>query len=191
MLAPYRALAGTSSQGATHHSDNLIGSLGLSCVRGANLEGTFGKDSPLATGIAATPATDVHSEDHRTALDRKVLQRTPIAAMARARNGLATRTNSRVLTVSLHDPTLFCLEHAAKRQLANCVRADLSTGRHVMASLAQMESARLVSEPGNYEKYSPILIKMFQSVITGQTSPEEAAKAAEQEVATFSKVASR
>ena len=113
-----QTLAGTPSQGATHHSDNLIGSLGLSCVRGANLEGTFGKDSPLATGIAATPATDVHSEDHRSALDRKVLQRTPIAAMARARNGLATRTNSRVLTVSLHDPTLVCLEHAAKRQLA-------------------------------------------------------------------------
>src|SRR6202047_3944512 len=41
----HQALAGTSSQGATHHSDNLIGSLGLSCVRGANLEGTFGKDS--------------------------------------------------------------------------------------------------------------------------------------------------
>jgi hypothetical protein len=33
----HQALAGTSSQGATHHSDNLIGSLGLSCVRGANL----------------------------------------------------------------------------------------------------------------------------------------------------------
>src|ERR1700693_2594419 len=90
----HQALAGTSSQGATHHSDNLIGSLGLSCVRDANIEGTFGKDSPLATGIAATPATDMHSEDHRSALDRKVLQRTPIAAMARARNGLATRTDS-------------------------------------------------------------------------------------------------
>src|ERR1700737_4606825 len=33
----HQALAGTSSQGATHHSDNLIGSLGLSCVRGANI----------------------------------------------------------------------------------------------------------------------------------------------------------
>jgi hypothetical protein len=44
-------------------------------------------------------------EDHRSALDRKVLQRTPIAAMAQARNGLATRTDSRVLTVSLYDPT--------------------------------------------------------------------------------------
>jgi hypothetical protein len=86
----HQALTGTSSQGATHHGDNLIGSLGLSCVRGANIEGTFGKDSPLATGIAATPATDVHSEDRRSALDRKVLHRTPIAAMTRARNGLAT-----------------------------------------------------------------------------------------------------
>jgi hypothetical protein len=55
---------------------------------------SIGKDSPLATCIAATPATDVRSEDHRSALDRKVLQRTPIAAMARVRNGLATRTNS-------------------------------------------------------------------------------------------------
>ena len=56
----HQALAGTSSQGATYDSDNLIGLLGLSCVRGANIEGTFGKDSPLATGIAATPATDMH-----------------------------------------------------------------------------------------------------------------------------------
>jgi hypothetical protein len=46
----------------------LVGSLGLSCVRGANLEGTFGKDSPLATGIPAMPATDVQSEEHRSAL---------------------------------------------------------------------------------------------------------------------------
>jgi hypothetical protein len=38
--------------------------------------------------------------------------------MARARKGLATWTSSRVLTVSLHDPTLLYLEHAAKRQLA-------------------------------------------------------------------------
>ena len=105
----------------------FIGSLGLSCVRGANIEGTFGKDSPLATGIAATPATDMHSEDHRSALDRKVLQRTPIAAMARARNGLATRTDSRVLAVSLYGPTLVRLEHAAKRHVVQigeevCVR---------------------------------------------------------------------
>jgi hypothetical protein len=33
----HQALAGTSSQGVTHHSDNLIGSLGLSCVKGANI----------------------------------------------------------------------------------------------------------------------------------------------------------
>jgi hypothetical protein len=40
-----------------------------------------------------------------------------IPAMARARNGLATRTDSRVLAVSFHDPTLVRLEHAAKRHL--------------------------------------------------------------------------
>jgi integrase len=60
-------------------------------------------------------------------MDRKILQRTPIAAMARARNGLATRTDSRVLAVSLYGRTLFCLEHAAKRHVAQigegvCVR---------------------------------------------------------------------
>jgi hypothetical protein len=32
--------------------------------------------------------------------------------------GLATRTGSRVLAVSFHDPTLACLEHAAKRHVA-------------------------------------------------------------------------
>jgi hypothetical protein len=52
---------------------------------------------------------------------------TPIAAMARARNGLATRTDSRVLAVSLYGPTLVYLEHAAKRHVAQigegvCVR---------------------------------------------------------------------
>jgi hypothetical protein len=46
-------------QSVSTHSDDFVGSLGLSCVRGANLEGTFGKDSPLATGIPAMPATDV------------------------------------------------------------------------------------------------------------------------------------
>jgi hypothetical protein len=84
---------------------------------GANLGETFSEDSPLATSIVATPATQVQPEDHLRALDRKILQRTPIPAMARARDALATRTDSRVLTVSFHDPTLVRLEHAAKRHL--------------------------------------------------------------------------
>src|SRR5260370_42118782 len=39
-----------------HHTDDLAGSLGLSCVRGASLEETLGEDSPLATNMPATPA---------------------------------------------------------------------------------------------------------------------------------------
>jgi len=57
---------------------------GLSCVRGASLEETHGEDSPLATGMPATPATEVQPVDHRYALDRKVLQKTPVLAMAQA-----------------------------------------------------------------------------------------------------------
>jgi ABC-type glycerol-3-phosphate transport system substrate-binding protein len=53
--------------------------------------------------------------------------------------------------------------------------------------LKAVQSARVVNDPGNYGKYSPILIKMFQSVITGQASPEDAAKSAEQSVAAFAK----
>jgi multiple sugar transport system substrate-binding protein len=53
--------------------------------------------------------------------------------------------------------------------------------------LNAVQSARVVNDPGNYGKYSPILIKMFQSVITGQASPEEAAKSAEQSVTAFAK----
>ena len=106
-----------ASEGTTHHTDDFAGSLGLSCVLGASLEETLGEDSPLATGVPATPATEMQPEDHLRALDRKVFQRTPIPAMARARDGLATRTGGRVLTVSFHDPTLVRLEHAAKRHL--------------------------------------------------------------------------
>jgi hypothetical protein len=77
--------------------------------------------------IKATPATQMQPEDHLRALDKKVFQRTPIPAMARARDGLATRTDSRVLTVSFHNPTLVRVEHAAKRHVAQigeeiCVR---------------------------------------------------------------------
>jgi hypothetical protein len=59
-------------------------------------------------------------------------QRTPIPAMARARDGLATRTGSRVLTVSFHYSTVVRLENTAKRHIAEigeevCVRSDLSS----------------------------------------------------------------
>ena len=101
-----------------HRGDDLAGSLGLLCIWAANLGETFGKDSPLATGVPATPATQTQPEDHLRALDRKVFQRTPIPAMARARHGLATRTGCRVLTVSFHDPTLVRPEDAAKRHVA-------------------------------------------------------------------------
>jgi len=54
----HQALAGTPSQGTTHHTDDLAGSFGLSCVRGASLEKTFGEDSPLATSMPETPTSE-------------------------------------------------------------------------------------------------------------------------------------
>src|SRR5271165_1193125 len=63
---------------------DLAGSLGMSCVRGASLEEPLGENSPLATSMPATPATGVQPEDHRNALDRKVLQKTPVLAMAQS-----------------------------------------------------------------------------------------------------------
>jgi hypothetical protein len=74
----------TPSQGATHDTDDLAEWLGLSCVRGASLEETLGEDSPLATSMPATPATEVQPEDRRNALDRKVLQKASVLAMAQA-----------------------------------------------------------------------------------------------------------
>src|ERR1700738_981342 len=82
----HQALVRTPSQGTTHHTDDLAGSLGLSCVRGASLEETLGENSPLATSMPATPATEAQPEDHRNALDRKVLQKTPVLAMAQSAN---------------------------------------------------------------------------------------------------------
>jgi hypothetical protein len=45
----HQTLAKTRSQGTTHHTDDLVGSLVLSCVLCASLEETLGEDSPLAT----------------------------------------------------------------------------------------------------------------------------------------------
>ena len=92
----HQALARTPSQGTTHHTDDLAGSLGLSCVRGASLEETLGEDSPLATSMPATPATEVQPEDHRNALDRKVLQKTPVLAMAQAQTCHRSRKCTKV-----------------------------------------------------------------------------------------------
>jgi hypothetical protein len=64
-----------------NRGDDLSGSLRLLCIWGANLGETFGEDSPLATVIPATPATQTQPEDHLRALDRKVFERTPIPAM--------------------------------------------------------------------------------------------------------------
>ena len=80
----HQTLAKTRSQGTTHHTDDLVGSLVLSCVLCASLEETLGEDSPLATSMPATSATEVQPEDHRNALDRKVLQKTRVLAMAQA-----------------------------------------------------------------------------------------------------------
>jgi hypothetical protein len=74
-----------------HRGDDLVGSLSLLRVWGATLGETFGEDSPLATGIPATPATQMQPEDHLRALDRKVFQRTPVPTVARARDGLANQ----------------------------------------------------------------------------------------------------
>src|SRR5260370_28307259 len=96
----HQALARTPSQGTTHHTDDLAGSLGLSCVRGASVEETLGENSPLATSMPATPGTEVQAEDHRNALDRKVLQKTPVLAMAQAQ----TRHRSRNCTKVASEP---------------------------------------------------------------------------------------
>jgi hypothetical protein len=53
------------------------------------LKETFGEDPQLATSMPATPATEAQHEDHRNALDGKVLQRTPVLAMAQAQRTIA------------------------------------------------------------------------------------------------------
>jgi hypothetical protein len=87
----HQALAGTSSQGMPTAA--MIWPVRLVCCAcGAQTLETLGEDSSLAMGVPATPATQMQPEDHLRALDRKVFRRTPIPAMARARDGLATRT---------------------------------------------------------------------------------------------------
>jgi hypothetical protein len=92
----HQALARTPSQDTTHHADDLAGSLGLSCVLGASLEETLGENSSLATSMPETPGTEVQAEDHRNALDRKVLQKTPVLAMAQAQTCHRSRKCTKV-----------------------------------------------------------------------------------------------
>jgi hypothetical protein len=65
-------------------------------VRGASLEETLGEDSPLATSMPATPATEVQREDHRNVLDRKVLQKTSVLAIAQAQTCHGSRKCTKV-----------------------------------------------------------------------------------------------
>ena len=104
-----QALARTPWQGATQHTDDLAGSLGLSCVRGASLEQTLVEDSPLATSMPATPATEVQPQDHRNALDSNVLQKTPALAMAEAQTCHRSRKCTKVASEPNY-PCAYCQE---------------------------------------------------------------------------------
>jgi hypothetical protein len=57
---------------------------------------TLGEDSPLATSMPTTPATEVQPEDHRNALDGKVLQKTPVLAMTQAQTCHRSRKCTKV-----------------------------------------------------------------------------------------------
>src|SRR5271166_3766947 len=74
----------------------------VSWVRGASLEETLDEDSPLATSMPATPATEVQPEDHRNALDRKVLQKTPVLAMAQVQTCHRSRQCTKVASEPLN-----------------------------------------------------------------------------------------
>ena len=84
----------------SHSGDDLAGSFGVLCIWGSNLGETFGEDRRWPPAFRQRQATQTQLKDHLCALDRKVFQRAPIPAMARARDGLATRTGGRILTVS-------------------------------------------------------------------------------------------
>ena len=78
--------AGQDALTRARHTTPMISLDRLVCrAYGAQaLKRTFGEDSPLATSMPATPATEVQPEDHWNALDRKVLQKTPLLTMAQA-----------------------------------------------------------------------------------------------------------
>jgi hypothetical protein len=68
----------------------------ISLVRLARLQDlkeTFGEDPPLATRKPPTSATETQHDDHRNAWDGKVLQKTPVLAMAEARSRKCTKVN--------------------------------------------------------------------------------------------------
>ena len=54
------------------------------------------EDSPLATSMPATSATEVQPQDHRNALDSNVLQKTPALAMAEAQTCHRSRKCTKV-----------------------------------------------------------------------------------------------
>jgi len=62
----------------------------------------LGEDSPLATSMPATPATEMQPEDHRNALDTKVLQKTPVLAMAQAQTCHRSRKCTKVASEPLN-----------------------------------------------------------------------------------------
>src|SRR5580700_8382510 len=59
--------------------------------------------------MPATPATKVQAEDHRNALDRKVLQNTPMLAVARAQTCHRSRKCTKVASEPNY-PCAYCQE---------------------------------------------------------------------------------
>jgi len=80
------------------HTTPMISLDRLACrAYGAQaLKETFGEDSPLATRMPATPATEVQHKDHRNTLDGKALQKTSVLAMAQAQTCHTSRTCTKV-----------------------------------------------------------------------------------------------
>jgi hypothetical protein len=83
------------SQGLTHHVDDLTLSLALPCLRGASLEERLGQDSTLAASMPAIPATGVRPEDHRNALNMKVLQK-ELMIIEQAQTGQMSRKCTKI-----------------------------------------------------------------------------------------------
>jgi hypothetical protein len=110
----------------------FAGSLVLSCVRGASLEQTLVEDSLLATSMPATPVTEVQPEDHRNALDRSVLQRTPAL----------TETDALTLLLDAPDAILAGELLAEFGSLTGLARATVANLRRV---LPETKAARLVA----------------------------------------------
>ena len=70
--------------------------ISLATVLGASLEETLREYSPLATSMPATPVNEMQHEDHRNALDGKVLQKTPVLATTQAQTCHRSRKCTKV-----------------------------------------------------------------------------------------------